>query len=103
MFIDMCEYFCEAINKGDLPEISNNWDVVCKAEAQRIFSYCENEFNNLMTKYERMHTHEISLDQYEKEVETKMTELLKHLEKNALGDKEKFKKELKKKIKGKST
>ena len=40
MFIEMCQYFCDAVNKGDLPEISSNWDLVCKAEAQRIFSFC---------------------------------------------------------------
>lgn len=45
MFIEMCQYFCDAINRGDLPEIESNWDLVCKAEASRITRQCENEFS----------------------------------------------------------
>ena len=36
MFIELCQYFCDSINKGGLPEIENNWDLVCKAEAARV-------------------------------------------------------------------
>jgi hypothetical protein len=40
MFIEMCQYFCDSINRGDLPEIESNWDLVCKAEAKRVSSHC---------------------------------------------------------------
>lgn len=36
MFIELCQYFCDSINKGGLPEIENNWELVCKAESARI-------------------------------------------------------------------
>ena len=36
MFIELCEHFCESINKGGLPEIESNWDLVCKAESARL-------------------------------------------------------------------
>jgi hypothetical protein len=39
-----------------------------------------------------MHTHEVNLEQFEREVEQKITDMLKYFEKNAMGDKEKFKK-----------
>ena len=51
MFIEMCQYFCDAINKGDLPEIESNWDLVCKAEASRITRQCEIDFTDTLRKY----------------------------------------------------
>ena len=36
MFVELCQFFCQSINTGGLPEIENNWDMVCKAEANRI-------------------------------------------------------------------
>jgi hypothetical protein len=36
MFIELCQYFCESINKGGLPEIESNWELVCRAESVRI-------------------------------------------------------------------
>jgi hypothetical protein len=45
-----------------------------------------------LSKFERMHTHEVNLEQFEREVEQKITDMLKYFEKNAMGDKEKFKK-----------
>lgn len=92
MFIEMCQFFCDAINRGDLPEIESNWDLVCKAEANRVSKHCESEFTILLAKYERMHSHEVNLEQFERDVEQKMTDLLKYFEKNAMGEKDKFKK-----------
>jgi hypothetical protein len=45
--------------------------------------------------------HEVNLEQFEKDVEVKMGDLMKYFEKNAMGDKEKFKKALKKGFKKK--
>ncbi len=45
MLIEMCNFFCEAINQGELPEIENSWDQVCKAEAQRILGSSKQAFN----------------------------------------------------------
>ena len=36
MFVELCQYFCESINNGGLPSIENNWDLVCRAESNRI-------------------------------------------------------------------
>jgi hypothetical protein len=36
MFVELCQYFCNSINQGGLPEIENNWDLVCRAESNRI-------------------------------------------------------------------
>lgn len=36
MFIELCQHFCDSINKGGLPEIESNWDLVCKAEVARV-------------------------------------------------------------------
>jgi hypothetical protein len=36
MFIELCQYFCDSINKGGLPEIESNWELVCRAESSRI-------------------------------------------------------------------
>lgn len=48
-----------------------------------------------------MHSHEVNLEQFEQEVEAKMMDMLKYFEKNAMGDKEKFKKTMKKGFKKK--
>jgi len=40
MFVELCQYFCSSINEGGLPEIENNWDLVCRAESNRIEKRC---------------------------------------------------------------
>jgi hypothetical protein len=40
MFVSLCQHFCDSINKGGLPEIENNWDLVCRSESNRIEKRC---------------------------------------------------------------
>ncbi len=36
MFVELCQFFCESINKGGLPQIESNWELVCRAESVRV-------------------------------------------------------------------
>lgn len=36
MFVELCQYFCDSINNGTVPEIDNHWNQICKSENKRI-------------------------------------------------------------------
>ena len=52
MFVELCQYFCTSINQGGLPDIENNWDLVCRAESNRLEKRCLEDFRSFLRKYE---------------------------------------------------
>jgi len=36
MFIEMMQTYVAAINRGDVPTIENNWDMICQSECRRL-------------------------------------------------------------------
>lgn len=53
MFVELCQFFCNSINKGGLPEIENNWDLVCRSESNRIEKRCIEDFKRILASYEK--------------------------------------------------
>ncbi len=61
MFIELCQYFCDSINKGGLPEIQSNWELVCKAETARIEKKIFKEFNAEVDSLEKIDMNKLNI------------------------------------------
>jgi hypothetical protein len=77
MFVSLCQHFCDSINKGGLPEIENNWDLVCRSESNRIEKRCLEDFKRVLAKYEKMRPSEVDLKAFEREAQEFSVSLIK--------------------------
>jgi hypothetical protein len=75
--VSLCQHFCDSINKGGLPEIENNWDLVCRSESNRIEKRCLEDFKRVLAKYEKMRPSEVDLKAFEREAQEFSVSLIK--------------------------
>ena len=43
MLIDLCKAYIQALNCGNMPNIENAWNYVCKSESIKALKFCEQD------------------------------------------------------------